>query len=245
VRLGHVTGAVEPGEVFGGFGPVPGAITWRGSCVGRCGARPGCRADEPAPECSGCGRIRHGITHDGGAIGRIGPVPARILPGELSPPVHPPPPPPASGPQILRRAVEVGHDDASLPSAVKGLLKLAGPAARVTAAVAARPVGGIVASLAVRVPGVGFAVYARGEGGGWETAGAVLAVPHLRRVGVTEFAAALAGTEYVPSAPRPPAKKTKCPTCGAEVSLTKDGKIYKSHKCRMSGTFRQMVEGRS
>src|SRR5688572_3868672 len=242
--LGHVTGAVEPAEVYGGFGPVPGTITWRGSCVGRCGARPGCRADEPAPECGGCGRARHGITHAGGPIGRITPVPARILPGELGPSASPATDPPSSpskpAPQVLRSGVEVGHDDASLPAAVKGLLKLAGSGARVTAAVAARPDGGIVASLAVRVRGTGFAVYTRGEDGGWSTAGAVLLAPHLRAVGVTEFAAALAGVEYVPPPPRPPATKTTCPGCGGEVSTTKDGKIYASHKCKVNKT-----EGRS
>jgi hypothetical protein len=241
--LGHVTGTVEPGEVYGGFGPVPGAITWRGSCVGGCGARPGCRADEPAPECSGCGRARHGITHTGGPIGRIGPVPARILPGELGQPTPPPVSPPKDtrvtiGPHVLRRSVEVGHDDPSLPAAVKGLLKLAGPAARVTAAVAS-DWRGIVASLAVRVPGVGFAAYHRSEGGGWNTAGAVLGTPHLRKVGVTEFAAVLAGAEYVPPAPREPIRGC-CVACRAEVSITADGKIFKSHKCKTT-----KVEGRS
>jgi hypothetical protein len=130
--------------------------------------------------------------------------------------------------------------DAGLPSAVKGLLRLAGDGARVTAAVAARADGGIVASLAVRVPGVGFAVYTRGEDGAWGTAGAVLADPQLRRVGVTEFAARLAGVDYVPPAPRPPAPKATCLGCGAEVSVTGAGVIYKSHKCKAGGT-----EGRS
>lgn len=241
--LGHVTGAVEPAEVYGGFGPVPGAITWRGACVGGCGARPGCREEEPSPECSGCGRRRHGITHTGGPIGRIGPVPARILPGELTQldaavqPLSRGHVPPIT---VLRRAVEVSHDDASLPAAVKGLLKLAGPRARVTAAVAARRIGGVVASLAVRVPGVGFAVYVRHEGGGWASENAMLIAPHLRAVGVKEFAAVLAGVEYVPPAPRPPAAKVPCPGCGTEVSTTKDGKIYASHKCKIN-----KVEGRS
>lgn len=364
MRLAHVTGTVEPGEAFGGFGPVD-AFLWRGACVGGCGARPGCREESPRPECSGCGRLRHGVVD--GPHGVIGPVPARILPGELdvpyrvlvtasrtwddvatlcgvldgvkarvgsrmvvvtgacpdggdaiadawavanlprpperwpapwaqvgksagprrnqamvdsrpnetvaflrdpansrgtkhcaaaseragipttrhvygeaSPSTNPSTSPSPIGPRVLRPAADMGAD-AGLPSAVRGLLQLAGPAARVTAAVAARPgEGGIVASLAVRVPGVGFAVYLRGEDGAWGTAGAVLADPQLRRVGVTEFAARLAGTEYVPPAPRPAAAKVPCPGCGAEVSVTKDGKIYKSHKCKVSGT-----EGRS
>jgi hypothetical protein len=245
--LGHVTGAVEPAEAFGGFGPsAASAVTWIGSCVGGCGARPGCRPESASPRCSGCARELHGVVD--GPHGAIGPVIARILPGELGPPTSPPTSPAADpssnpskpAPQVLRSAVAVGHDDASLPSAVKGLLKLAGPGARVTAAVAARPDGSIVASLAVRVPGTGFAVYTRGEAGGWSTAGAVVATPHLRAVGVTEFAAALAGVEYVPPPPRPPAAKTTCPGCGAEVSTTKDGKIYASHKCKVNKT-----EGRS
>lgn len=378
--LAEVTGAVEPGEAFGGFGPVD-AFLWRGACVGGCGARPGCREESPRPECSGCGRRRHGVVD--GPHGVIGPVPARILPGELGarnvarvlplpvgnvgPPyrvlvtgsrtwddvatlaavldgirarvgnrmvvVHghcpdgadaiadawtlqylPRPPErwpapwtqlgksagprrnqamvdsrpdetvaflrdPANSrgtkhcaaaseragipttryiygelgpmltrrrpdaaptPQVLRPAVDMSAD-AGLPSAVRGLLLLAGDGARVTAAVAARPGGGgIVASLAVRVPRVGFAVYTRGEDGAWKAAGAVLATPHLRRVGVTEFAARLAGTDYVPPAPRPAAAKAPCPGCGAEVSVTGAGVIYKSHKCKVSGT-----EGRS
>jgi hypothetical protein len=245
--LGHVTGAVELAEVYGGFGPVPGAITWRGACIGGCGARPGCRAEEPAPECSGCGRARHGITGDGGARGRIRPVPARVLPGELggSPSSSPSNGPSPIGPRVLRSAVEVGHDDPSLPAAVRGLVRLA-PTARVTAAVAARPDGAIVASLAVRVPGHGFAVYVRGEDGGWGAAGAVLVHPHVRAVGVREFAAALAGVEYAPPPPRPPAAKAPCPSCGAEVNVTKDGRPYKSHRCGTGGgTFRQRVEGRS
>jgi hypothetical protein len=167
-------------------------------------------------------------------------VPARILPGELGQPMTPPIDPPAIRPHILRPATVIDPTDASLPTAVRGLLTLAGPAARVTAAVAARADGGIVASLAVRVPGVGFAVWTRGEDGAWKAAGAVLADPQLRKVGVSEFAARLSGVEYVPPAPRPAAAKAECPGCGAEASVTAAGVIYKSHKCKVSGT-----EGRS
>lgn len=240
MRLAHVTGAVEPGEVFGGFGPVD-AFLWRGSCVGECGARPGCGEESSRPECSGCGRRRHGVVD--GPHGVIGPVPARILPGELGQPMAAVQPLSASlapATTILRAATQLDSADASLPSAVRGLLKLAGPAARVTAAVAARADGAIVASLAVRVPGTGCAVYTRGEDGAWKAAGAMLIAPHLRRVGVTEFAAVLSGVEFVPPAPRPPAAKVPCPGCGAEVSVTSAGVIYKSHKCKTSGT-----EGRS
>jgi hypothetical protein len=241
MRLGHVTGAVEPAEVFGSFGPsAASAVTWIGSCVGGCGARPGCRPDSPTPRCSGCARDFHGVTYGGAPVGRPGPVPARILPGELGAPTPPRQQPDAAPtPHVLRPAVEVSHDDPSLPAAVRGLLKLAGPAARVTAAVAVRPDGAIVASLAVRVPGVGFAVYTRSEDGGWGTAGAVVAAPHLRAVGVTEFAAILAGVEYVPPAPRETIRGC-CVACRAEVSITADGKIYASHKCKINKT-----EGRS
>jgi hypothetical protein len=236
--LAEVTGAVEPGEAFGGFGPVD-AFLWRGACVGGCGARPACRDSSPTPTCLDCMRLRHDITRSGEDCGSWHPTIARVLPGELGPMLARQRPDAAPTPQVLRPAADMSAD-AGLPSAVRGLLQLAGVGARVTAAVAVRPDGGIVASLAVRVRGTGFAVYTRGEDGAWGTAGAVLGVPHLRRVGVTEFAAALAGVEYVPPAPRAPAAKTICPGCGAEVSTTKDGKIYASHKCKVNKT-----EGRS
>ena len=241
--LAHVTGTVEPGECFGGFGPVD-AFLWRGACVGRCGARPGVRADGPAPECSGCARARHGITHAGGAIGRITPVPARILPGELDEPRREPMPPTRPDvPKIyditvLRPAVEVSTGDPSLPRAVRALCGAASTA-RVFAAVISRQ-GVVSASLAVRVPGVGHGIYERPEGGSWEWSRGVLDRPHLRRCNAGQFAAAVAGAEYVPPAPREPAPKGSCPACGAEVSLTKAGAVFKSHKC---GT--KTVEGRS
>jgi hypothetical protein len=239
--LGHVTGAVEPAEVFGRFGPSADiASLWQGACIGGCGLRPFAHEDSPTPTCLECMRLRHGVTRSGEDIGSWHPTIARVLPGELSPPISPPISPPKPPPQVLRQAVEVSHDDASLPPTVRGLLKLAGPAARVTAAVAVRPDGGIVASLAVRVPGTGFAVYTRGEDSAWAAGGAMLADPQLRRVGVTEFAARLAGVEYVPPAPPEPAWRGCCVQCRAEVSITKDGKIYASHKCKING-----VEGRS
>lgn len=245
--LAHVTGAVELAEVFGAFGPAS-ALTWVGACVGMCGSRPGCREECPAPECSGCGRARHGITHDGGAIGRITPVPARVRAGELGSVQQQVEPrmQQQSAVAVLRPAVDISPTDPSLPAAVAGLLQLAavhGHHARVTASVAARGAG-VVAALAVRVPGVGCTVYER-TGDSWTFANATLAVPHLRRANVGQFRAALSGAEYVPPALRAAAPKGPCPGCGAEVSLTKDGAVFKSHKCRMSGTFRQMVEGRS
>lgn len=241
--LTHVTGAVELAEVYGAFGPAS-ALTWVGACVGMCGARPGCREECPAPECSGCGRARHGITHDGGAIGRITPVPARVLPGELDDgqPVDLSAAEPVKQPvTVLRPAVDISPQDASLPAAVAGLLQLAaahGHRARVTASVGMRG-GAVVAALAVRVSSVGCAVYER-TGDGWRAASAMLIAPHLRRANVTAFAAALSGVEYVPPAPRPPAERGPCPGCGAEVSLTKAGAVRKNHKCG-----KRAVEGRS
>lgn len=240
--LAHVTGTVEPGEVYGGFGPAS-AFTWLGSCVGGCGARPGCREDSPAPECSGCGRARHGITHDGGAIGHIVPVPARILPGELDDGDVMPTKVltlPQQSITVLRAAAEVSRDDPSLPAAVRTLLALAGPSARVFAAVVRRNADGAVsASLAVRVPGVGHAVYERPEGGSWGWLRGILDRP-TRRCNAGQFTAALKGVEYVPPAPRETAPKGPCPNCAAEVSLTKAGAVFKSHKCTT-----RAIEGRS
>lgn len=242
--LGHVTGAVELAEVFGRFGPAS-ALTWLGACIGMCGARPGCREDSPAPECSGCGRARHGITHDGGAIGRITPVPARVRPGELGAagqPVRQPVVEPVKQPAtVLRPAVDISPQDASLPGPVVGLLQLAaahGHRARVTGSAGARN-GTVVVSLAVRVAGVGYAVYER-TGEGWTFGNAVLLAPHWRRANVGQFQAALRGEAYVPPTPREPAPKGPCPSCGAEVSLTKAGAVYASHKCGKRAT-----EGRS
>lgn len=243
MRLGHVTGTVEPGEVFGSFGPVD-AFAWRGSCVGGCGARPGVREEGPAPECSGCARARHGITHAGGAIGRITPVPARILPGELDAPYRVLEPTPPSYPAaltspitVLRAATEVSTTDASLPRAVRALCELA-PGARAFAAVISRD-GVVSASLAVRVPGVGHAIYERPEGGSWGWSRGVLDRPHVRRCNAGQFKAALAGAEYVPPVPRA-VRKGPCPKCGAEVSITAAGAVYASHKCTS-----KTIEGRS
>lgn len=240
MRLGHVTGSVELAEVYGGFGPVPDAITWRGSCIGGCGARPGCREEEPAPECSGCGRLRHGITHAGGPIGRIGPVPARVLPSELGAPTASqlPPAPELSATQVLRSGVELTHDDPSLPPSVRSLLPSCPPGTRLTAAVA-HDDAGVLASLALRMPGVGWGVWRRAEGGGWGFSDGALLTPHLRRANVGQLTAALADAEYVPPAPREPIRGC-CVACRAEVSITADGKIYKSHKCKVNKT-----EGRS
>jgi hypothetical protein len=57
--LGHVAGAFEIAHVAGGFGD--GAMITRGACVG-CGAVVGCAIGCPQPECTGCGRARHGIS---------------------------------------------------------------------------------------------------------------------------------------------------------------------------------------
>lgn len=249
--LAHVTGAVLPGEV-GGFGPAS-AFQWRGACVGGCGGRPGCRAEEPQPECSGCARKRHGIVEGvrtpwRPTVGLAAPASARL-------------PVPAIAPlaerwAVLRPATEVRADDPSLPRTV--LRALAGAARaplRVFVAVAADAAGNVVASVTVRARGVGYVAYERREGGAWRfTGGAVLAprpqhrLParlHLMKANVGRFTAALAGVEYDPApaldtAPPEPKPRGVCPGCGAEVALTKAGAVYASHKCRSNA-----VEGRS
>jgi hypothetical protein len=150
----------------------------------------------------------------------------------------------APTPRVLRSGVELAHDDPSLPTSVRALLPSCPPGARLTAAVA-HDDAGVLASLALRVPGVGWGVWRRREGGSWGFADGALLLPHLRRANAGQLTAALRGEAYLPPAPRPPALKTACPGCGAEVSTTKDGKIYKSHRCMTGGTFRQRVEGRS
>lgn len=251
--LGICTGVVEPGVAFGGFGPAS-AFAWRGSCVGMCGGRPMCAEDYPRPECSGCMRARHGVPD--------------VLTSPWRPAVHAlgigfAPTAPRQEPDaptvdrwaILRPATEVSPHDPSLPSTVRKLVESAS-GVRVYAAVHSAA-GLIVASLSVRAAGVGYVVYERLEGGAWRFArGAVLtprprhrlpARPHLMRANVGRFAAALAGVEYDPSPvldvaelQRPTAARGTCPGCGAEVSLTKSGAVYASHKCQTKG-----VEGRS
>ena len=91
----------------------------------------------------------------------------------------PPAPPAASTVRVLTSARPYDPATPSTPTAVKGLAALA-PAARVTFALAEDTADGrLIASLAVRIPGVGYAVYARtqrpGRGvGGWESNGCVV-----------------------------------------------------------------------
>ena len=240
--LGICTGTVEPGIAFGGFGPVD-AFMWRGACVGGCGWRPGTRPDGPRPECMDCARARHGLgdpyvqrgawapaVH---ALG-VGFVPnvARVLALPVGN---------VDRWTVPRPAVEVSPTDTSLPQGVRALVTLA-PAdrTRVTLVVAVDGDGAVLASLAVRVPGVGYAVYTRGEEGAWAFRnGVVLDDGVMRPANVGRFAAALRGEEYVPPAPREAAAKGTCPTCGAEVNLTKGGAVYASHKCQT-----RAIEGR-
>jgi hypothetical protein len=230
--LGICTGVVEPGVAFGGFGPAS-AFAWRGSCVGMCGGRPMCAEELPAPECSGCARQRHGVQD--GPHGVIGPVIARILSVNL-PVVQPVSEPVAQRWTVLRPATEVSPHDPSLPRSVRALAELGPAGTRVTLAVAGDAVGGVLASLAVRAPGVGYAVYTRGEGGAWGFARGAAAG---RPCNAGQFAAALRGEVYVPPPPRA-AAKAPCPGCGAEVSMTKAGAVYASHKCQT-----RAIEGRS
>ena len=248
--LGVVTGTVPPGEVYGGFGPA-GAFQWRGACVGGCGGRPGCRADEPAPECSGCARKRHGITD--GARTPWRPTVSLATPAAGATPARQQTPVPERW-AVLRRATEVNPDDPALPRTVlRTLAAAARVPLRVFVAVAADAAGTVVASVSVRAPGVGYVVYERAEGGTWRFArGAVLAprprhrLParlHLMRANVSRFTAALQGVEHEPPAavePPAPSPRGTCPGCGADVALTKAGAVYASHKCRS-----RAVEGRS
>jgi len=154
---------------------------------------------------------------------------------------------PSSNPStvtVLRPATTLQLDDPALPSAARRLAVAAqdhGWAATLTAAVAADD-RGVVASVAVRVSGLGYAVYRRrpDAADGWGFESGVVADPYVRKVNVGQFTAALMRVPYVPPAPveRAPAVKAPCPGCGAEVSLTALGKIYASHRCKTT-------EGRS
>lgn len=164
-------------------------------------------------------------------------------------------PPAPAGPPVRVLASARPYDPATpgTPAAVAGLAALAAAAtppldARVTFALAEDAGSGeLIASLAVRVPAVGCAVYTRRvreTSSGWTAAGVVLwtAPRGLRVAGVNELKAALVGVPYVPPPPRPPPFKVPCQGgCGVWAPITGDGRIYASHKCKTTtGT-----EGRS
>lgn len=242
--LAVVTGAQDIAPVHGGFGPSPDPFLWQGACY-TCGKPVACVAELAAPECVDCMRTRHGIV-DRPIVDRnrvVPPVIAAILPGERARALLPPSNlSRASAVTILRPAAELSLTDPALPGGVRALLSAAASAGhpcRVTGAVAADE-RGVVATVAVRVPGLGYAVYRRRDGGAWAFSAGAVADPHLRPVNVGQFVAALMGVEYVPPAPRELAAKGACPTCGAEVSLTKTGAVYASHRCKINNT-----EGRS
>lgn len=258
--LGICTGTVEPGVAFGGFGPVS-PFMWRGACIGGCGWRPGCAEEYPAPECLDCARARHGLGDAYLKRGRWAPSVAperwswRPWNRPVTEPVNLPVKPPVT---VLRPATELSPHDPSLPRGVRQLVELAdADRARVTLAIACDADGRIVASLAVRVRGVGHVVYERTEGGAWRFAGGSVLAPrprhrlparmHRMRANVGRFTAALLGREYDPTPVldvaepvRAAASKGRCPGCGAEVSLTKAGAVYASHKCQT-----RAIEGRS
>lgn len=154
-----------------------------------------------------------------------------------------PPAPAAASVRVLTSARPYNIETPGTPAGVRSLAELAeahGYAARVTFALAEDGAGVLIASLAVRIAGVGFAVYTRRvreASSGWEAGAVVL---RGRVVGVNELRAHLAGVPYVPPPPKPPAFKVPCQGCGTWVSITGAGKIYSSHKCKVSGT-----EGRS
>lgn len=229
--------------VAAGLGGGAGALLWRAACYG-CGAVVACTPLHPQPECTGCGRARHGV------IDR--PPPPR---GTRIPPTHSalgpsptpsttPPTSPSKTPSpvtVLRPSAPIAPDDPAMPGGVRRLAGLAaaeGWPVSVTAALAS-DAAGAVASVALRVRGLGYAVYRR-RAGAWEFFRAAVADPVVRPVNVGQFEAALLRLPYTPPQPRPPASKVLCPTCGAEVSLTAAGKIYASHKCQSKTT-----EGRS
>ena len=154
-----------------------------------------------------------------------------------------PPAPAAASVRVLTSARPYNIATPGTPAGVRRLAELAqehGHAVRVTFALAEDAEGVLIASLAVRMPGVGFAVYTRRvreASSGWEAGTVIL---RGRVAGVNELKAHLRGVEYVPLPPKPPAYKVPCQGCGAWVSITGAGKIYSSHKCKVSGT-----EGRS
>lgn len=160
------------------------------------------------------------------------------------------PPAPPRAVRVLTPARPYDPATPGTPAAVRQLVALGGPGARVTFALA-EDAAGLIASLAVRFgpscPAVGYAVYTRtqrpGRGvGGWESGGCVLwreGSPKV--VGVNELKATLRGEVYTPPPPREPSPKVPCQGCGAWVSVTRDGKIFASHKCRTTAG----VEGRS
>lgn len=172
-------------------------------------------------------------------------APGSLVERDTSPPV-----PPASAVRVLTSARPYNPATPGTPAGVKSLVALA-PAARVTFALAEDTAADrLIASLAVRFgPGCpvrGYAVYTRtqspGKGvGGWEGGGCVLWTPAPRVVGVNELKAALQDIPYVPPPPREPPWRACCVACRAEVSVTRDGRIFASHKCKTTtGT-----EGRS
>ena len=254
--LGICTGTVEPGIAFGGFGPVD-ALMWRGACVGMCGWRPGTRPEGPRPECMDCARARHGLGDPYAPRGAWRPTVHALGAGfdggvdRVERPVGDSFRRTTATHTVLRPATELSPHDPSLPRTVRQLVESA-PGVRVFAAVALGADGAILASVSVRAAGVGYVVYERPEGGAWRFArGAVLAPrprhrlparPHLMRANVGRFTAAMLGEEYDPTPvePREAAAKGRCPGCGAEVSMTKAGAVYASHKCQT-----RAIEGRS
>jgi hypothetical protein len=92
-------------------------------------------------------------------------------------------------------------------AAVRAAAQQAGRTVRVTYALAEeRATGRMVHSCAVRVRGLGYAVWRDG-----------LFSDAWPKVGAAQFLALVAGAEYVPPAPRTPPPTGPCPRCGRSV----------------------------
>lgn len=85
--------------------------------------------------------------------------------------------------------------------------------------------GRMAESWALRVPGLGYALWVNGLA----DSAAIRWNGRVRSCSITEFVARAAGREYLPPPPRPPAGRAVCERCGAEVRVTTAGAPY-AHK---------------
>lgn len=90
--------------------------------------------------------------------------------------------------------------------------------------------GKMIESWALRVPGLGYAVWI----GGYAGSAAIRWNGRVYLCSVTEFAERAAGREYLPPPPRAPVGRAACPRCGTEVRVTTAGVPY-AHKREAPG----------